>query len=87
MEVVDAKDPIMCPYCGPKKLKHFLAYTPFRNLNNGDFVLVRPHDILLVPTWMGRTQCDVVNDEQNEFFKMVRVQLWVPMKKGSNLDE
>jgi len=24
---------------------------------------------------------------KNEFFKMVKVQWWVPMKKGSNLDE
>jgi hypothetical protein len=48
MEVVDAKDPIMCPYYGLKNLKPFLAYTPFKDFNNGDFVLVRPHDPLLV---------------------------------------
>jgi hypothetical protein len=48
---------------------------------------MRLHDPLLVPIWLGRTQSDVVKDDQNEFFKMVRAQWWVPMKKGSNLDE
>jgi hypothetical protein len=28
-----------------------------------------------------------VKDDQNEFFKMVRVQWWVLVKKRSNLDE
>jgi hypothetical protein len=55
MEVANADDPIMRPYHGPKNLKPFSAYTPFRDLNNGDFVLVRPHDLLLVPLWMGKT--------------------------------
>jgi hypothetical protein len=35
--------------------------------------LVRPHDPLLVLVWMGRTQCDVLKDDQNENFKMVKV--------------
>jgi hypothetical protein len=48
---------------------------------------MRLHDPLLVPIWLGRTQSDVVKDDQNEFFKMVRAQWWVPMKTGSNLDE
>jgi hypothetical protein len=73
MEVDDVKDPIIHPYCGPKNLKPFLTYTPFRDFNNGDFVLVRPHDPLLVLVWMGITQCDVLKDEQNENFKMVKV--------------
>ncbi len=29
----------------------------------------------------------MVKDEENAFFKMVRVQWWVPVKKGRNLDE
>ncbi len=48
---------------------------------------MKPHDHFLVPMWMGITQCDVVKDEQNENFKMVKVHWWVPMKKTSNLDE
>jgi hypothetical protein len=68
-------------------LKPAPTYTPFRNLNNGDFVFVSLHDPFLVPVLLGRTQSDVVKDDQNEFFKMVRVQWWVPVKKGSNLDE
>jgi hypothetical protein len=33
--------------------------------------------------WIGRMQ----GDEDSAFFKMVRVQWWVPTKKGKNLDE
>jgi hypothetical protein len=29
----------------------------------------------------------VVKDEESEYFKMVKVQWWVPMNKGSSLDE
>jgi hypothetical protein len=52
-----------------------MAYTPFKDLNNGDFLLVKPHGHFLVPMWMGITQCGVVKDEQNENFKMVKVPL------------
>jgi hypothetical protein len=34
---------------------------------------MKPYDPLLVPTWLGITQNDVVKDDQNENFKMVRV--------------
>jgi hypothetical protein len=74
MEVVDVENLIMRPYCGAKNLKPSSTYTPFKDLNNGDFVLVRPHDPFFIPMWMGRTQCDVMKNEQNENFKMVRVQ-------------
>jgi hypothetical protein len=36
---------------------------------------------------MGRTQSDVIKDDQNENFKMVRVQWWVLVKERSNSDE
>jgi hypothetical protein len=36
---------------------------------------VRPHDPLLVLIWLGKIQSDVVKDDQNKFFKMVRVQM------------
>jgi hypothetical protein len=85
--VVDLEDLIISPYCGPKNLKSVLTYTMCRDFNNGDFVFVRPHDPLLVFVWLGRTQNDVLKDDHNEFFKMVRVQWWVPMKKKSKLDE
>ncbi len=58
-------------------------YTLFIDLNDGDFVVVRPHDLGLFSIWIGRMQ----GDEESAFFKMVRVQWWVPMKKGKNLDE
>ncbi len=50
-----SKDSVICPYCGPKNLKPTSTYTPFRDLKNEDFVLVRPYDPLLVPIWLGRT--------------------------------
>jgi len=77
----------MCPYCGPRNLKPTLAYTPFRDLNNGNFVFVSSHDPLLDPMLMGRTQSDVIKDDQNENFKMVKVQWWVLVKERSNSDE
>ncbi len=36
---------------------------------------------------MGRAEGDVIKDEENEYFKMVRVQWWVHVKKRWNLDE
>jgi hypothetical protein len=68
-------------------MRPLTAYTPFRDLNVGDFVLVRLHNLDLVLVWMGKMEGDVVKDEESEYFKMVRVQWWVPMKKGSKLDE
>jgi len=38
----------MHPYCGPKNLKLVPTNTSFKDLNNGDFVLVRLHGPLLV---------------------------------------
>jgi hypothetical protein len=74
----------MRPYCEPKNLKLAPAYTLFKDLNNGNFVLVRSHDPLLVFMLTRRTQSDVIKDDQNENFKMVRVQWWVPVKERSN---
>jgi hypothetical protein len=74
----------MHPYCGPKNLKPTPTYTPFKDLNNGNFVFMRPHDHVLILVWMGKTQSDVVKDDQNEYFYRVRVQWWVLMKKWSN---
>jgi hypothetical protein len=36
---------------------------------------------------MGRAEGDVVKDKESEYFKMGKVQWWVPMKKGLKLDE
>jgi hypothetical protein len=74
--IVDLEDLVIRPYYGPKNLKLAPTYTPFRNINNGNFVLVKFHNLVLV--WLGRTHSDVVKDDQNEFFKMMRVQWWVP---------
>ncbi len=84
---VNPKDPIQHLYCGPKNMKPLTTYTPFKNLNDGDFILMRSHDLDLVHVWMGKSQSDVVKVKEIEFFKMVKVQWWVPMKKGINLDE
>jgi len=70
-----------------KEFETFIGYTPFKDFNNGDFVLVKPRDLLLIPMWMGRPQCDFVRDEENKNFKMERAQWWILVKIGSNLDE
>jgi hypothetical protein len=49
MDIVDVEDPIRLPYCGPKNMRPLISYTPFRNLNVGNFMLVRLHDPDLVP--------------------------------------
>jgi hypothetical protein len=67
-------------------MKPSITYTSFRYLNDGHFVLVRPHDPSFIPVWIGRAQGDVVKYEESAFFKMVKVQWCVPMKKGK-LDE
>jgi hypothetical protein len=68
-------------------MKPLITYTPFKDLNVGDFVFVRPHDPDLVPFLMGRMKGDVIKDKESEYFKMVRVQWWILVKKGSTLDE
>ncbi len=87
MDVVDPKHPIWVPYYGPKNMKSLIAYVPFKDLNVGNFVLMKPHDPDLVPLWMGKVEDDVIKDEKSEYFKMVRAQWWVFVKKQSNLDE
>jgi len=73
--VVDSnlEDSIQHLYCGLRNMKPSTTCTPFRNLNDGDFILVKPHDLNLVLVWMGKTQSDVVKDEESAFFKMVKV--------------
>jgi hypothetical protein len=85
--IIASKDPIIHPYCELKNFKLVLTYTLSKDFNNGDFVLVRLHDPLIVPIWLGRKQNDVVKDDQNDFFKMVMVQWWVLGKQWSNLEE
>ncbi len=55
MEVIDLEDLIMCSYYGHRNLRPFLAYTIFKDINNGDFVIMKPHDPILAHVWMGRT--------------------------------
>jgi hypothetical protein len=69
MEVVDLKDLIMHHYCGPKNLKPSPTYTPFKDVNNENFVFMMPHDLVLVLVWTGKTQNVVVKNDQNEFQK------------------
>jgi len=68
-------------------MRPLTTYTPFKDFNVGDFVFVRSHDPDLVPFWMGRAEGDVIKDEKSEYFKIVKVQWWVHVKKRSNLDE
>jgi hypothetical protein len=68
-------------------MRPLTSYKPFKDLNVKGFVLVKSHDPGLIPLWMGRAEGDVVKDANNDYFKMVRLQWWVLMKKGLNLDE
>jgi len=55
-------------------MRPLTTYTPFRDLNVGDFVLVKPHDLNLVPFLMGRAEGDVIKNEESEYFKIVKIQ-------------
>jgi hypothetical protein len=82
MDVVDTEDPVQLPYYGLKNTRPLTTYTPFKDLNVGYFVLVRPHNPNLIPLWMGKAEGDVIKDEESEYFQMVKVQQWVLVKKG-----
>ncbi len=69
MEVVDLEDLVMHHYCRPKNLKRSPAYTPFKVFNNQNFIVMMPHDLVLVHVWTRKTQNDVVKNDQNEFHK------------------
>jgi hypothetical protein len=71
------EDPIIPPYSGPKNMKLFLsivAYTPFRDLHEGDFFLTCPFELEMYLVWMGKTHSDVVKDVNDEHYQMVHVQ-------------
>jgi hypothetical protein len=44
MDIVDVQDPIQILYNGLNIMRPLTTYTPFKDFNVGDFVLVRPHD-------------------------------------------
>ncbi len=79
MDIVDLEDSIQIPYYGPKNMRPLNVYMPFKDLNVGDFMLLRPHGLDLVLLSMGRAEGDVIKDEENTYFKLVKVQcgfLW-----------
>jgi hypothetical protein len=47
----DLNDPILCFHCEPKNMKLSIVYTMFKDINDGDFVLIRLHDLDLFPIW------------------------------------
>jgi hypothetical protein len=69
MEFVNSEDLVMHHYCGFENLKPFPTYNPFKDLNNENFVFVMPHDFFLIPMWTGKTQNDVVKNDQTKFQK------------------
>jgi hypothetical protein len=64
-----------------------IAYTPFHDLFVGNLVFMQPTDLKIYLVWMGRAKSDVVRDQENEIYRKVYVQWWVPMKKGAKNDE
>jgi hypothetical protein len=73
MDIVDPKKSNSSFVLWPKNMRPLIAYMPFKNLNVGDFVLMKLHDPDLVLLWMGKVKGDVIKDEENEYFKMVKV--------------
>jgi hypothetical protein len=48
MDIANAENPVQLPYCGLKNMRPLTTYTPFRDLNVGNFMLVKSHDPNLV---------------------------------------
>ncbi len=48
---------------------------------------MRPSNPIVYLVWMGRAKSDVVKDQENENYRKVYVQWWVPTKKGANDDD
>ncbi len=67
MDVVDVENPVQLPYYGPKNMRPLTTYTPFTDLNVGNFVFVRLHDPDLIPFLMGKEKGDVIKDEESEY--------------------
>jgi len=87
---VDLEDLVILPYCGPRRMHLFLstiAYVPFHDLFASSFLLVWPLNPIVYPIWMRRAESDVVRDQENENYRNVFVQWWVPMRMGAKNDE
>jgi hypothetical protein len=50
------------------------TYMHFRDINVGNFVFVKLHDLKHVLMWMGRMKKNTLKDENDEFFTRLRVQ-------------
>jgi hypothetical protein len=76
---------------GPENLKPTPTYILFKDFNIWKFVLMRPHDpilvLILVLVWMRKTQSDVKTWPKWIFQNVKSLVMGIPMKKGSNLDE
>jgi len=60
---------------------------PFRDLFVVNFLFVQFANPIVYPMWMGRAEIDVVRNQENDNYRKVYVQWWVPMRKGANNDE
>ncbi len=84
---VDLEDLVIPPYCGPRSMRpslNTIAYTFFCDLFVGNFVLMWLSNPIIL---MGKGENDVVRNQDNENYKKVYVQWWVPMRKGVRNDE
>jgi hypothetical protein len=87
---VDPEDLVIPPYYGFKSMcpsLRTIAYMPFRDLFVGNCVLVWHVDPIVYLVWMGKVKSDVVRDQENENYRKVYVQWWVPVRKGAKNDE
>ncbi len=87
---VDLENHVIFPYYGPRSIcpsLNTVAYLLFCDLFVGNFVLVRFTDPTIYLVWMERAKSDVVRNQENENYRKVYVQWWVPMRKGDENDE
>ena len=81
---VTPKDVIPEPYFRPKNKQPGHTYNPWRDVLIGDFVLVRPIDLLLFLVWMERLLTTVFRNENYTNYGICLLQWWRPDRGGKH---
>ena len=81
---VTPKDVVPEPYVGLQNEQPGHTYNPWRDVLVGDFVLVRPSNLLLFPVWMGRALTTVVRHKNDTNYGNCLLQWWRPNRGGEH---
>jgi hypothetical protein len=73
-------------YCGPRNGRSRTSFEPLHHVQKGMFLLIRPDDEDTYPIWMGEALEEIDMNPNNDNYKKVHVNWWVPVGRG-NLDE